>query len=100
MMANSPAIYRLAPTLEFLQRNWGDECVVYITTSRETHLLNAPCTFVLGVLERSSASAGELIGRMQEALNDAEPQEVSHLVQEVVDQLSRIGMIEALEDAS
>lgn len=92
--------YRLTPFLSVLQRNWSDECVVYIANSRETHLLSAPCAFVLGVLERGPAAARELMHQMQEALGDAEPQEVSALVQEIVDRLGKIGMIEALEDAS
>jgi PqqD family protein of HPr-rel-A system len=92
--------YRLSPSLNVLQRHWDDERVVFIVPSRETHLLNAPCAFVLGALERNPASANDLTRQMQEFVDDAQPQEVTKLVHEIIDRLSRIGMIEAVEDAS
>ena len=92
--------FSLIPDEELLKRTWDDQCVVYLTRSRETHLLNAPCAHLLEVLEQGSAPLKALQDRLQTFAGNVDGQEASDLTQEIVDTLSRMGIIETLEDAS
>lgn len=55
---------------------------------------------MLDVLEQGTASQEALVHCLRESLPDVQVQEVSSLLEEVIDTLSRIGVIETLEDAS
>lgn len=63
-------------------------------------MLNALCARVLDVLEQGTASQEALVHCLRESLPDVQVHEVSSLLEEVIDTLSRIGVIETLEDAS
>ena len=91
--------WSLTPNLEILKRTWDGECAVYLTLSRETHLLNIPCAHLLEVLELGKTSFDVLQDRLKSHVGDADAQEVSDLTREIVDTLSRIGVIETVEDA-
>lgn len=90
----------LIPNLEILKRTWDGQCVVYLKKSRETHLLSSSCALVLGVLEQGPVPFSVLQDHLQAFAGDADSQEVSSLAQEIVDTLSKMGIIETLEDAS
>ena len=92
--------FSLIPNLEILKRTWDGECTVYLTTSRETHLLSAPCAHLLEVLEQGPVPFDVLQDRLQLFASDADAQEVSDLAHEIVSTLTRIGIIETVEDAS
>lgn len=92
--------FSLIPDEELLKRTWDDQCVVYLTKSRETHLLSNSCTLVLGVLEQGPTPFQVLQDRLQSFAGKAEPQEVLALTHEIVDTLSKMGIIETIEDAS
>ena len=92
--------FGLIPNLEILKRTWDGECAVYLTTSRETHLLSAPCAHLLEVLEQGSIPFDVLQDRLLLFASDADAQEVSDLAHEIVSTLTRIGIIETVEDAS
>lgn len=91
---------RLNPYLTVLKRSWGGEQAVYLTESRETHLLNAYCARVVGVLEQGPALQDALMQSLQEFLPDAQVQDLSSLLDEILDTLSRIGIVEATENTS
>ena len=63
-------------------------------------MLSASCAFVLGVLEQGPIPFEALHQRLQSFVGDADQQEVSDLAHEIVDTLSKIGIIETLEEAS
>ncbi len=92
--------YRLIASPGFLKRDFGDDCVVYLSGARETHLLSAAAAQVLTLMEEGAQSTSALVRFMQPHFEDADEIEVVALVDEVVDSLSRIGVIEAFEDAS
>ena len=92
--------WSLTPNLEILKRTWDGECAVYLTHSRETHLLNIPCAHLLEVLEMGPMSFDGLQDRLQSFVGDVAAQEVSDLAHEIVSTLTRIGIIETVEDAS
>lgn len=90
----------LIPSVEILKRSWGDQCVVYLTKSRQTHLLSAHSAYVLEFLEQGPVPFEELRDRLQLFAGDVDGEDVASLAHEIVDTLSRIGIIEILEDAS
>lgn len=92
--------YRLTPSLKFLKRSWAGECAVYLRESRETHLLNASCAYVLDVLDQGPTSQQQLAKLLQQSLSGAGANEVSSLLEEIVDTLSRMGIVETLENTS
>ena len=92
--------YRLCPRLGILKRDYGDDCVVFLRAARETHLLSAIAARVLALIEETSQSSKALLEAMKPHFEDASEAEVSILLDEVVEGLSRIGLIEAFEDAS
>ena len=92
--------YRLRPKLGILKRDYGDDCVIYLSAARETHLLSATAAQVLALIEETSQSPKALLEAMKPHFVDASEIEVSTLLDEVVEGLSRIGVIEAFEDAS
>ena len=92
--------YRLCPALGILKRDYGDDCVVYLGAARETHLLSATAAQVLVLIEEMACSPKALVEAMKPHFEDASEAEVSTLLEEVVNGLSRIGVIEVFEDAS
>ena len=62
-------------------------------------MLNPFCARVLDVLENAPASREVLTKLLHDFLPDAQGQEISSLLEEIVDTLSRIGAIETVEDA-
>ena len=92
--------YRLCPALGILKRDYVDDCVIYLSAARETHLLSATAAQVLALIEETSQSPKALLEAMKPHFEDASEIEVSTLLDEVVNGLSRIGVIEAFEDAS
>lgn len=91
--------YSLIPNLEILKRTWDGECIVYLSNSRETHLLSAPCAYLLEVLEQGPHPFELLTDHLHSFAGEADAQEVSDIAHEIVDTLSRIGVIETHEDA-
>ena len=83
-----------------LKRDYGDDCVVFLSAARETHLLSATAAQVLTLIEETSQTSVTLLKAMTPHFEDTSAAEVSTLLVEVVEGLSRIGMIEAFEDAS
>ena len=63
-------------------------------------MLSVACAFVLGVLEQGPVSFEALHQRLRSFVGDADRQEISDLAHEIVDTLSKMGIIETLEDAS
>jgi PqqD family protein of HPr-rel-A system len=92
--------YSLRSTHEILKRTWDDECVVYREDARETHLLTAPCAYVLGLLERGPVSLAVLRNELYQFLNGAEEADIANLLSEIVGTLSKIGLIETRGDVS
>ena len=92
--------YRFCPALGILTRDYGDDCAVYLSAARETHLLSATAVQVLALIEENSQSSKALLEAMKPHFEDASGADVSDLLDEVVEGLSRIGVIEAFEDAS
>lgn len=72
---------------------------MYLTKSRETHLLSNSCAFALGVVEQGPTTFQVLQDRLQTFAGEADPQEVLVLAHEIVDKLSKMGILEILEDA-
>ena len=89
----------LIPNLDILKRTWDGQCAVYLKQSRQTHLLSAACSHMLEVLEQGPYPFEMLKDRLQSFVGDAHAQEVSDLAHEIVDTLTRIGIIETVEDA-
>ena len=92
--------YRLCSALGIVKRDYVDDCVVYLSAARETHLLSATAAQVLALIEETAQSPKALLEAIMPHFEDASEAEVSTLLGEVVDGLSRIGIIEAVEDAS
>lgn len=86
--------------MEILKRNWDGQCVVYLTKSRQTHLLSAHSAHLLEILEQGPVPFEGLRDRLQLFVGDVDGEDVASLAHEIVDTLSRIGIIETLEDAS
>ena len=63
-------------------------------------MLSAPCAHLLEVLEQGPVQFEVLRDRLQLFADDADAQEVSDLAHEIVSTLTRIGIIETVEDAS
>lgn len=93
-------VYRLTPSLRFLQRSWAGECAVYVMESRETHLLNVSCAYVLDTLGQGPTSQQQLAKLLQDSLPGSGIIEVSSLLEEIVDTLSRMGIVKTLENTS
>ena len=92
--------FSLIPNLEIVKRTWDGECAVYLGKSRETHLLSAPCAYLLGILDQGPVPFEVLKDRLQSFAGDADAQDVSDLTHEIVSTLAEIGVIEVLGDAS
>ena len=92
--------YRLRPAMGMVKRDCGDDCVVYLSAARETHLLSATAGQVLALIEETAQTSQALLEAMKPHFEDASEAEVSTLLEEVVNGLSRIGVIEVFEDAS
>ena len=92
--------YRLCPALGILKRDYGNDCAIYLSAARETHLLSATAAQVLALIEETEHSPKALLAAMKPHFEDASETELSTLLDDVVDGLSRIGLIEAFEDAS
>jgi len=97
---NALQTYSLRSSGGYLKRSWDDECVVYVSDARETHLLTTPCAHVLGLLEQGPASFESLRSELRMLVDDAQDQEIVDLVGEIVATLGKIGLVEAREDAS
>lgn len=93
-------IYSLQPSSSYLKRNWEDECVVYTIDSGETHLLNAIAARILATLERESAAFAALLGEVQEQMGGPENTQAVTSLREVLDSLSKLGIIQACEEVS
>ena len=91
--------YRLRPKLGILTRDYADDCVIYLSAARETHLLSTTAAQVLALIEETSQSPQALLEAMKPHF-ELSATEVLTLLDEVVEGLSRIGVIEAFEDAS
>lgn len=63
-------------------------------------MLSVSCAHLLEFLEQEPVPFEVLQDRLQSFLGDADGQEVSDLAHEIVDTLSKIGIIETLEEAS
>ena len=74
--------------------------MVYSADSGETHLLNAAATHILEALERGPTSFADLLCEIQELMDDPEDAEAAGLVCEVLESLSKLGLIQAHEDVS
>lgn len=74
--------------------------MVYSADSGETHLLNAAAAHILETLERGSASFADLLCGVQELMDDPEDTEAVALVREVLDSLSKLGLIQAHKEVS
>lgn len=92
--------YRIGESVGLLKRNFGQDCVIYLSSARETHLLSVAAAQVLSLIEKNARSLNALVEAMNLYFEDAAEFEVSILVDEVVAGLSRIGIIETVEDAS
>ena len=93
-------IYRLRSQRGVVKRPWDDECVVYVTDARETHLLTTPCVHILDLLERGPASYAALYRALELLLGDADHHEVTSLLGQIVDTLGKIGLIDMHEEVS
>jgi len=82
-----------------VKRHWDDECVVYCSDARETHLLASPSAQVLDILECGPASSDTLTRGLQAVLGDATDQDAGLLVADIVDSLIEIGLVEVREGA-
>ena len=82
----------------FLKRSWGDDCVVYATESRETHLLNLPCALVLERVEEGPTSFTSLIRELRDLTGCSDEKEVNKLLHEVISSLIKIGLIQVHEE--
>ena len=81
------AVVRLNPNVGVARRNWGDETVVYLLASGDTHLLSASAGQVLDAL-----SVGPLRSEAIAAMLGL-PEDESEL-RELLGGLIRIGLIE------
>ena len=82
-----------------MKRHWDDECVVYCSDARETHLLASPGAQVLEILERGPASSVTLTHGLRVVLGDATDQDAVLLVADIVNSLIEIGLVEVREGA-
>lgn len=71
--------------------------MVFLPDSRETHLLSEPCTFVLNLLDQGVSSAEKLREELGLAMEEADDLQVSNLLGEILDTISKIGLIETHE---
>lgn len=71
--------------------------MVFLPDSRETHLLSEPCALVLSLLDQGTVSAEKLHDELSLAMEEAEDLLVSDLLREILDTLSKIGLIETHE---
>ena len=100
MCNNALQTFSLRSSDGYLKRSWDDECIVYVTDARETHLLTAPCAHVMGLLEQGPATFERLRSKLRMLVDDAQDQEVVDLLSEIVATLAKIGLVEAREDVS
>ncbi len=71
--------------------------MVYLTASRQTHLLSASAGWVLQVLENGPTHMQALQDHLQLSLGDIESEDVSSLTREIVDTLVKIEIVQVLE---
>lgn len=100
MANNALQTFSLRCSGGYLKRSWDDECIVYVTDARETHLLTAPCAHVMGLLEQGPATFEGLHSQLRKLVDDAPDQEIVDLLSDIVATLAKIGLVEAREDAS
>lgn len=100
MANNALQTFSLRSSGGYLKRSWDDECIVYVTDARETHLLTAPCALVMGLLEQGPATFESMRSKLSVLVDGAQDQEVVDLLSEIVATLAKIGLVEAREDAS
>lgn len=85
--------------MRYLKRRWVDEAVVYVSDSGETHLFGALAAYILEALERGPASFNALLSKIRELLECAEQEKAVGLLHEVLDKLSKLGLIQVQEEA-
>lgn len=70
--------------------------MVYLTASRQTHLLSAPAGWVLQVLENGATHMQALEAHLQRSLGDIGSEDVASLTREIVDTLVKIEIVQAI----
>lgn len=93
-------VFRLRQPDRLLTRSWNGERVIFRLDARETHLLSIPCTHVLELLEQSPTSSQALHDSFQALLTGLEEEEVQAQLAQILETLSKLGVIEAFEDVS
>lgn len=90
----------LNPRIRFLQRTWDDECVVYVVDSGETHLLSSACAILLNRLAQGPATIDALSRMFQSLSDDLTDEEISGLLENVIDSVRGIGLVDTVESPS
>ena len=85
--------WRLSSGFRAKWRHWGDEHVLFHVPSGDTHLLDSASTMLLHELERAARPVDYLAQHI--VANDlCTADEASLVVEAIVDELSRLGLIE------
>ena len=90
----SPVICLRKP-ISITARTWGDECVIFLGDSRETHLLSPPCAYILDLLANEPVSYDILSTKLHEFFDDAESGRVGELLDQIIATLRKIGIVES-----
>lgn len=84
--------------MHFIQRSWGNETVVYVMDSAETHQLSAAGALLLEQLIDGPTDIAALENHFKSVCDeDLGPQEVADLVKNTVESIRKIGLIETIE---
>lgn len=81
-----------------MQRNWGNETVVYDPPSGDTHLLDPVAAAILDRLRTSDASATAIAESLLAEFNADSEEDVLAAVQAALAKLRDIGLVQSTEE--
>lgn len=83
--------------MQFLQRRWEEDSVVYVIGSGETHLLSPAGSYLLERLESGPMPFQALVDEFLSLSDDLDQEEVAELLMEIIQSIHKIGLIESVE---
>lgn len=82
------------PAFDLAWEDWGDIHTVYQRSSAETHVLNDTTVYILRVLEAGSATLGEIIEDITEAMGVKDSEFAARDLAWAAKRLEELGLIE------
>ena len=88
-----PRVWRPLDGVGFLERNWGDDYLVWSELTGQTHLLDFLSATVLRLLQQAPTAANELAERVAQTLK-LDNDNLLTMVEQTLAEFERLGLAE------